>query len=36
LDDGFEIMSEIPGWPMFSIDVDGLEIHRPRILVKGD
>jgi len=36
LDNGFEILSEIPGWPMLSIDVDGLEIHRPAILVKGD
>jgi len=34
LDDGFEIMSEIPEWPMLSIDVDGLEIRRPAILVK--
>ena len=34
LDDGFEIMSEIPGWPMLSTDVDGLEILRPAILVK--
>jgi len=34
LDDGFEIMSEIPGWPMLSIDVNGLEILRPAILVK--
>jgi antitoxin VapB len=33
-DDGFEIMSEIPGWPMLTIDVDGTEILRPAILVK--
>lgn len=33
-DDGFEILSEIEGWPMFSIDVDGLKIPRPMILEK--
>jgi antitoxin VapB len=32
--DSFEIMSEIPGWPMFSIDIAGLKIPRPMILEK--
>ena len=34
LDDGFEIMSEIPGWPKLSTNVGGLEIPRPAILEK--
>ena len=33
-EDGFEIMTEIAGWPMFSIDVAGLKIPRPTILEK--
>jgi antitoxin VapB len=33
-ENGFEIISEIPGWPMYSIDIDGAEILRPAILVK--
>jgi antitoxin VapB len=33
-EDGFDIMSEIPGWPSFSIEVDGVHIPRPAILEK--
>lgn len=31
-DQGFEVMTEIPGWPMLEVVVDGKTIRRPRIL----
>ena len=31
-DSGFEIMTEMPGWPMTDIEVDGQTIRRPLIL----
>lgn len=31
-EDGFEVMTEMPGWPMIEVQVDGKTIRRPAIL----
>jgi antitoxin VapB len=36
LEDGFEILTEIDGWPLIPVEVDGVNIPRPAILTIDD